>query len=632
MRQLLLIFYLVFGYASVFAQVQEQIDSLKIVLSNQGQGSIQRLETLKKILILVNDPEETIYYGEKLVEESGAQNQKGLLRRGHTSVGGGHLNLGNLSKALEAYVNAIQAVRETSDDNAEGHALLNIGGIYYEYGEYLRAKNYLNQGLKVFKSLSNNILIGKSYVRFGYTYYALNSFDTALVYLDSADYHLSLADGYFKEMLGVYGKVARALSFAGLNEIEKAEKLLPGIYEAFEENEIYIQIAYTQVELAKAYRRQGLSKKALELFENSYLLSIKYGFKNVIQDASKHLSEIYKSYGNFEKALEYQSTYHIYRDSLINAEQIQKMADLRTEYEVGQKQAEVDLLTTEKRNQQIIIYATTGGGLLILSLLGLVFKNNRDKSKINKQLEVQKRQLQSLNKSKDKFFSIISHDLRGPVSAFAGVSRLIKGALKNNDKEGLLEVANEIDYSVDHLSGLLDNLLNWAMQQQGHFPNVPEKLEINSLIEQTAGVFSNMADGKSILLKVNAPDQLFIWADQNSTMTILRNLISNALKFTQEGGEVTVESRQRGEMAVIEIADNGLGMSQSTMENLFKLNGRKSAFGTAGEKGLGLGLQLVYEFVEMNNGAIKVESEEGNGTKFIVRLPLFDEVSERVLV
>lgn len=322
MKRLFLILYLVFGCSSVFAQVQEQIDSLKIVLSNQEKASVQRLETLRSLLILVNDPHETIYYGEMLVEESGAQNHKRLLSRGHNSVGGGHLDLGNFSKALEAYHNAIQAVRETNNGNLEGHTLINIGGIYYEYGDYLRAKDYLNQGLNVFKGLSDNLLIGKSYVRLGYTYYALNSFDTALVYLDSADYHLSLSDGHFKEMIVIYGKVARALTLAGLNEFEKAEKLLPEIYETFEENETYIQIAYIQVELAKAYKREGLTKKALELFERGYLLSIKYGFKNIIQDASKQLSEIYKLTDNFEKALEYQSTYHIYRDSLINADQI----------------------------------------------------------------------------------------------------------------------------------------------------------------------------------------------------------------------------------------------------------------------------------------------------------------------
>ncbi|MTI19670.1 HAMP domain-containing histidine kinase, partial [Fulvivirga sp. RKSG066] len=179
------------------------------------------------------------------------------------------------------------------------------------------------------------------------------------------------------------------------------------------------------------------------------------------------------------------------------------MADLRTEYEVGQKQAEVDLLTAEKRTQQIVIYAVAGGALIVGVLLIFLYQNNREKIRINRELEEQKWQLQSLNKTKDRFFSIISHDLRGPVAAFSGVSRLIKHAVDQDHREELVEVADDIDHSVSHLSGLLDNLLNWAMHKQGHFPNVPEKLLLNQLIIETKNVYKTMAESKQIALSVS---------------------------------------------------------------------------------------------------------------------------------
>ncbi len=628
MRSVLILCLLLFCTTPGHNQVQEKIDSLKQYISVECNLTNDRLVAINELLILTSNPDESLHYGQILIKESTILSNKKYLRRGFTAVGGGHSDLGNFDKALEAYIQSVNLARELKDQVAEGHSLLNVGGVYFEKSEYLLALSYNRQALKLFKQISHRRLIGKSYVRLGYLYYALKKYDYALHILDSADVHLENPDGYLVNLLQVYSKVPRLLSLAKLNRIEEAEALLLEVTNKFEAHKIFVELANVKVEMGKIYKELNRTNEAIILLTEGFSDAKKNGVKITAQNAAYHLSDIYMSLGDYKKALDYQTSYSSYRDSLVNADQIQKFADLRTEYEVGQKQAEVDLLTAEKKNQQIIIYATTGGGILILVMLGLVFKSNREKSKINKQLEEQKRQLESLNQTKDKFFSIISHDLRGPVSSFSGVSRLIKGALQTNDKEELLKVADEIDYSVDHLSGLLDNLLNWAMRQQGYFPNVPEKLELNQLIHTTTGLFSNMAESKSISLNVSSPEQLYIWGDQNSTMTILRNLTSNALKFTEEGGTVSIVASHHEDMATIEVADNGIGMTSEEVKNLFYLKGRKSAYGTAGEKGLGLGLQLVYEFVEMNNGTIEVESHMGIGTRFLVKLPLFDKVSE----
>ncbi|HNP17874.1 MAG TPA: HAMP domain-containing sensor histidine kinase, partial [Fulvivirga sp.] len=179
------------------------------------------------------------------------------------------------------------------------------------------------------------------------------------------------------------------------------------------------------------------------------------------------------------------------------------------------------------------------------------------------------------------------------------------------------------DKTADDLSGLLDNLLNWALQQQGHFPNVPEKIEVEELGNELKGIFSNMAKAKNIELTTLVSNNLALWGDKNTTRTIFRNLVNNALKFTPEGGKVSLLAELNGNSATVIVQDTGVGIAEEELKRLFEMDGKKSAYGTAGEKGLGLGLQLVYEFVEMNKGTIEVESEVGKGTKFIVNLPLF---------
>ena len=155
------------------------------------------------------------------------------------------------------------------------------------------------------------------------------------------------------------------------------------------------------------------------------------------------------------------------------------------------------------------------------------------------------------------------------------------------------------------------------------------KVSVKDLVEELFDTFSNMASAKNILFINHIADDLELFVDENTTRTIMRNVVNNAIKFTPENGEVSVAAYEEDTFIAVRVSDTGIGMSEDKLQALFNFQ-HKSAYGTAGEKGLGLGLQLVYEFVEMNRGAIEVKSEEGEGTEFTIRLPLFE--SELVAV
>ncbi|MEP4595147.1 MAG: HAMP domain-containing sensor histidine kinase, partial [Cyclobacteriaceae bacterium] len=339
--------------------------------------------------------------------------------------------------------------------------------------------------------------------------------------------------------------------------------------------------------------------------------------------------------GDLAKAVNYQTQYIAFKDSIQDQETTQRIADLRTEFEVGQKQVEVDLLSVQKRNQQLVSIGLSGILLLSGIFLIIIFRNYREKNRINKLLEAQanvlntqKTELEQLNTTKDKFFSIISHDLRGPVSSFFGISAMIKMYVASEQTEDLIELAGDIDESVDRLSSLLDNLLNWAMQQQGQIPFNPRDLDVSDVVANIKNTLQNMADGKQIELITNVTPDVKVYADRNTTETILRNLTSNALKFTPENGKVELSAVPRGNEVLMAVSDTGVGIPKDKMATLFTLEEKKSTFGTKGEKGLGVGLQLVEEFTKLNGGHFDVVSEEGVGTTFSFTLPLYFEPSE----
>jgi len=595
-------------------------DSAVSLLQMDTLSDSNRLKVLSTICDNTTNPDEQLKYALQLIDEAEKQESAKFLFLGYIRLGGTYKLKGNLTEALKSYLKAASIASENADPVYEADAYTNVATVYTSNEDYDKSLGYYQKALELYTNKIDSQRLAITYINYSYATYKAGLYDSAISLSKKAIYFSQFSK---YDLIGAYAQSNMALTLAKTGEFEEAENKLTMAMEVMDENNDQYALSDCLVEIGGVYLEEGQLQTSIDKLLKGYKIAVENGLKQQIQNGAKFLSKAYEQKGDLSKALDYQSKYYTYRDSLTNADLIRKLADQRTEFEVGQKQVELDLVTAEKKTQQIILYATAGGAILVIALLGLVYKNYRDKNKINKILEDQKTQLEELNHTKDKFFSIVSHDLRGPVVALSGISRLIQYSIEDDDKEGLIEVSEHIDKTVNHLSGLLDNLLNWAMQQQGHFPNVPEKLDVKAITTEIVGIFENMADGKNIALTSSIEDDIFLWSDKNMTMTILRNLVNNALKFTSEKGEVTITAKKVGDMAAISVKDTGVGIPEEKLERLFKMEGKLSEFGTAGEKGLGLGLQLVYEFVEMNNGTIEVESEEGKGTKFTVYLPLF---------
>ncbi len=232
-----------------------------------------------------------------------------------------------------------------------------------------------------------------------------------------------------------------------------------------------------------------------------------------------------------------------------------------------------------------------------------------------------KQEIEQINKEKDKFFSIIAHDLSGPFSSIVSFSELLSERIKENKLERIGDYADRIFKASQKSINLLTNLMTWARSKTGRMEFKPAMLNLSELINENILLFSELALQKSISLKYSIPDGIQVFADKDMLSAILRNLISNALKFTFPNGEINVATETKTEEVIIYIKDNGMGMSDKLMEDLFKIDKKTGRIGSAGELSTGLGLIICKEFIEKHKGEIWVESEEGKGSIFYVKIP-----------
>ena len=240
----------------------------------------------------------------------------------------------------------------------------------------------------------------------------------------------------------------------------------------------------------------------------------------------------------------------------------------------------------------------------------------------NERLAQSEQYLRQTNATKDKFFSIISHDLKSPLNSLTGFLQILDIQVDVFSPEELKAFAKDINKSVKNLLDLLDNLLLWSRSQTGTIEYVPQSLNLSEAVADNLNLMHAAAQKKGVRLQADPDGNLRVYADQNMLNSVLRNLLSNAIKFTPSGGSVVVGASARGGHVEVSVRDNGIGMSPSALEHLFRLDAYHTTPGTDAEKGNGLGLILCQEFVEKNGGTLRVESTKGQGTTFRFTVPV----------
>ena len=300
--------------------------------------------------------------------------------------------------------------------------------------------------------------------------------------------------------------------------------------------------------------------------------------------------------------------------------QIQKETYIRKEG--SQSTYEMEIIRPDGEKRVLLVTATPNfnpSGEFEYSLG--IFLDITDRKNIENELKKNETEMKALNTTKDKLFSIIAHDLRGPVGTSADLLEVMMENYTSLSDEEQLKMLEILKNSAKSTFNLLETLLNWTIIQTGNLVFKPEFFSLTGCIESIVENMNPSAFSKSILLSFNPEQELFVYADRNMMQTILRNLIGNAIKYTSRGGSIVVNAINKNNNPEISIADNGVGMDEETRKNLFVLNRQNSKYGTENEKGTGLGLILCKEFIEKHRGRLIVESELGKGSTFTFDIP-----------
>jgi len=251
------------------------------------------------------------------------------------------------------------------------------------------------------------------------------------------------------------------------------------------------------------------------------------------------------------------------------------------------------------------------------------FQHEEVLARINTHLTIkrQREELNRLNATKDRFFSIIAHDLRGPFMGLLGALELLRDSGSDMDEGTTHELIVNLYETSERTYHLLENLLEWAGSQQRNVKAVPKPLAMGEMVREAVNLFRTSADQKEIKISVAMPDNVTAYADRNMINTVVRNLVNNAVKFTPRGGSVSITGTRRGELVEVTVADTGVGMEPSEIRDLFSPAGYPSRPGTDGERGSGFGLLLAHDHIIHNQGTLTVESSPGEGSRFTFLIP-----------
>ncbi|MFA0963614.1 tetratricopeptide repeat protein [Roseivirga sp. BDSF3-8] len=561
---------------------------------------------------------------------------------------GGYIEskLGNYQLALDLYLSAYEFFKNDKDTITRADILNGLGVVYHDIGDNEKALEYYDQAYEIFSSLGDQY--GEATI--------LNNYGE--MYFEDEDYSTALA--YYIKTLEVYRDLEMELEAAvplhnigrvykELGEYERAIKYLNEALEIDNKNNDMGGVAEDYQELGRVYQDAGMYEQAQANYERGLEVARKMKIRPILQSTYKALSENYKITGDQKVALEYYKAYLALKDSLLNDDVQKEMAQVQTRFELDQKDKEIEYLEIQQeideniiRDRNIKLAIGTGLALLVLVIMAILYSRFRIKLKTKNQLEdnntlidqrskelkdtnqklkQSKTRLKELNGTKDKFFSIISHDLKSPLRSLSGLFRILIDHADKLSREEIMALTSKLDHSVSNLSILLDNLLQWSMTQMGNVSYQPSTIQIAEPISETVRLLKPEADHKKISLMLNVIDKGNVFADRNMITFIIRNLVSNAIKFTPTGGKVKVNIFDKNGYYMVQVSDNGIGIPEENINKLFRLETSFTTAGTQQEKGTGLGLILCREFAVKNGGDISIESEEGKGTVFTVSLP-----------
>ncbi len=549
---------------------------------------------------------------------------KDLILDVQNKIAGAYDFKGDYAEALSRYLEGIELATQTGNDLMLSIFNENIANLYANQENYEQAIHFYKIVKRINDKIGNDIYsaetmsnIASVYADMGELEYAMYNVNSSITTFEKHKIMDWLAYAY--EVKGkTYlkeGDNKWALFFYKQSEM---------IHENIEDDRGETSLLNGMAEALLGQHKDSLSEQyALKAFE----LSKKIKFHEETQRSANTLFKINKNKKDFKSALVYHEEYQTLHDTISTNKNQKSITMLVTKLEYEkQKESLMEENSKALASQKRYIYAA----LFILVIFLIVTLIVRRNEKIQKRLNIElynktaklvenEKELREINETKDKLFSIIGHDLRGPIAAFQGLLKLYKDG--EIDSKEFLEFIPKLNSDIDHISFTLNNLLSWGQTQMNGSVTKPSIVSIENLVTENINLLSETAEAKSLKIVNKMTANILSWSDSDQIDIVIRNLMSNAIKFTPDNGMITIDALERSSTWEISVRDTGVGMDKETQKKIFEKNSNITTYGTNDEKGTGLGLSLCKEMVEKNNGKIWVESFRPDGTCFYFTLP-----------
>ncbi len=630
------------GYAQ-----EEELDSLEYLLSNKELNEETRLKVLNKTSFILRekDLQKAMAYGEEAAEL--AVKLGDSLELGHSKGNLGWINyrLGIWDKAFRYSRDSYLISSSQNDKHQVAMALNNLGAIYYQQTNYEEALKKFTEAYQLALEFDDPYPLIRTLNNIALNYSKMELYDAAIFYANRAlevnkqsgsKYFTSFTNRVIGDVLLAQDQIDEAISIFGhALEVASHQRL-----RSFESS-IYHR-------LGKAYYLKGDYEKALEVLYLGKTLSEENGFQDELYQTYNILYRVYDSLGNVPKAYAYQKAFLVLDKKMDEKEAKDRLALIQGMFEVEKTDARVRYLTSEnalqelklKSNRSFILLIGIAAGLFALFLVWLYILNQRSKS-INKnlvskqnkvtqqklELEKQSLELEKSNQTKNRLLSILGHDLKAPVVNLQSVLELMHE--EELSREEFDKISHVLKRNVDSLYGTLDNILSWSRAQISGFKVKLHPLDLNDVIHPCIELVSLQANVKGIKFHTSIPQNLKVWLDKDLFQIVMRNLLTNAVKFSKKNSVISIVAKQKANKVYLQVIDKGIGIPLEKLKTIQMDNFSlvESSVGTANEQGTGLGLTICREFMDLLDGEFIVESERNKGTTITLALKVVNIIS-----
>ncbi|WP_423127677.1 tetratricopeptide repeat-containing sensor histidine kinase [Gaoshiqia sp. Z1-71] len=540
---------------------------------------------------------------------------------------------GNYETATACFYAGLALAESCGNQLLKSKFLNNLGLIYIELEDYDKAIEFYRQSYRIDSLAGDETGMLLTRINTAVCYQKKQMSDTAF-YMNEELYDLA-------KKVGDSLSVIHILNNQGTIEYERKNyaKSLDFYFRALELYQAMDNqdgIATTYVNIGTIHLEQKDFALAKSYFEKAQTLVSKFNLFSLSAELYFNLSDYYEAVGDYKNAHLFYHKYHEVNDSIAGEKKNLMIRKLEAQYNMDKKTREIEQLQHQNQQQhqelinrklqQSFLYLFM---LLVISCLVVVFLLLRKERKLGLQLKEKTLELKRLNNTRDKFFSIIAHDLKNPFNALISYTSLLREDFERFSREEILQIIADLNNATEQGFKLLENLLHWTRSQTDRIKVFRTRFNLLCLCKEVEELARPNLNEKSQQLIIDVHSNLMVFADRDMIATVIRNLVYNAIKFSQRGKSIRMVSELDKDMVKLSIIDQGIGINESDLERIFQYDENTTTHGTEGEIGSGLGLLICREFIGKNGGEIRAYSHPGEGATFCFTIPFSDFMTSK---